>query len=407
MPIALDFLTRLISFDSVSRNSNEPISDCVATWLEELNFDVERTTYVDARGVRKCNLLARRDPLFPHNGNQPHSGNQSTAGSEAAPSGLVGPGGLAYFCHTDTVTADRWTGPGNDPFQAVVENGRVYGRGSCDMKGSLSAFLDATQLITAESQTHPLWIVCTADEEVGFEGAQHLVDHSSAFAQLAAADPVSIIGEPTRLHVIHAHKGIVGMRIRSQGKAAHSSTEMGINANVAMVPMLQTLLEIHERCCTDETLRNDAFDPPTLTWNFGVSDDMKTVNIVPDHSVAWASMRTMPGVDGREFVELVQRRANELGLAFDLYSGGDPMHTDADAPFVKQLCGIAEAYIGPNTPEAVCYATDACALGKLNRRVVCGPGSIEQAHTADEFIEIEQLEQGTRFYADAIRHWCC
>ncbi|MCM2370004.1 M20 family metallopeptidase [Aporhodopirellula aestuarii] len=390
MSTASDYLSRLISFDSVSRNSNEPVSDCVAAWLQELNFEVERTTYVDPRGVRKCNLLARRDPI---------AAQEQTLAS--------GTGGLAYFCHTDTVTADRWTGPGGNPFHAVFENGRIYGRGACDMKGSLAAMLDAAQSISLADQMRPLWIVCTADEEVGFEGAQYLVDHSAAFRDLASLDPVSIIGEPTRLSVIHAHKGIVGMRIRSQGKAAHSSTDMGINANVAMVPMLQTLLEIDEQCRTDETLRNDAFDPPTLTWNFGVSDEMKTVNIVPDHCTAWASMRTMPGVDGREIVERVRRRAEELGLSFDLYSGGDPMHTDRDAPFVKELCELAEPYIGANEPHAVCYATDGCVLGELNRRIVCGPGGIAQAHTSDEFIEIEQLENGVRFYQDAIRHWCC
>ncbi|MFG0288188.1 MAG: M20 family metallopeptidase [Rhodopirellula sp. JB044] len=401
---ALDNLTRLISFNSVSKNSNEPISDYVSSLLEELNFDVERTTYMDARGVLKCNLLACRRPLSSR---PKQDETQPSTAKDEKPSPKNAPGGLAYFCHTDTVTADRWTGPGGDPFSAIVLDGRLYGRGACDMKGSLVAFLDAARKVPREEQTLPLWIACTADEEVGFEGARFLTENSNAYTELVAADPVSIIGEPTMLHVIHAHKGICGMQIRSQGHAAHSSTDMGVNANVAMVPMLQTLLEIHNRCLTDEALRNDAFDPPTLTWNFGVSDAMKTVNIVPDHSNAWASMRTMPGVDGKDIIEQVKQRADELGLTFTLYSGGDPMHTDAEAPFIRELCELASTYIGPNSPEAVCYATDACAFGQLKRRVVCGPGSISQAHTTDEFIEIEQLESGSRFYQDAIRRWCC
>ncbi len=390
MTTVSDYLSRLISLDTISSRSNEAISDLVATWLRDLHFDVERTSYHDRHGVLKCNLVARRDPSVD-------AARSQTASHQS---------GLAYFCHTDTVPADRWTGPGGNPFVATLDRTRIYGRGACDMKGSLAAMLAAASQVDPASQTTPLWIVCTADEEVGFEGARDLVKHSVAFTKLAAVDPPCIIGEPTGLRVVHAHKGIVGFRVVSSGKAAHSSSDSGVNANVAMVPMLQTLWEINERCQTDVILQNPMFDPPTLTWNFGVSDGMNAVNVVPDQCTAWATFRTMPGVDGNELIEQVRSRAEELGLAFKIFPGGDPMQTPADAKCVSDLCELATPFIGENQPAAVCYATDACALGSLSQKMVCGPGEIAQAHTVDEFIEVEQLEKGVQLYESAIHHWC-
>lgn len=385
-----DYLSQLISLDSVSSRSNETISSLVATWLRELDFHVEQTSYRDRCGVLKCNLVARRGPVADPSSEVVNNRHR----------------GFAYFCHTDTVPADRWTGPGGDPFVAIADGTRIYGRGACDMKGSIAAMLAAAANIDPASHNSPLWIVCTADEEVGFEGARDLGEHSPAFAEIVTADPPCIIGEPTGLRVIHAHKGIVGFRVVSTGKAAHSSTDTGTNANVAMVPMLQTLLEIDKRCQTDLNLRNPTFDPSTLTWNFGVSDSMDAVNIVPDHSVAWASFRTMPGVDGSGLLSKVKRKADELGLTFEIFPGGDPMQTPADADCVRQLCHLAKPFIGENSPEAVCYATDACVLSALRQKMVCGPGEIAQAHTVDEFIEIDQLDQGVQLYESAIRHWC-
>jgi len=405
MSPALAYLRPLIAFDSISRRSNEPVSERVAGWLTDLGFDVEHTSYLDHNGVAKRNLVARRDPVTTVG--DPAEANAVREHSVGNQLLHRGPSGLAYFCHTDTVTADRWTGPGGNPFEAVEVDDRIYGRGSCDMKGSLAAMLAATGRVNVADQRRPLWIVCTADEEVGFEGARHIAQHSREFARIRATDPVSIIGEPTRLSVIHAHKGMIGLRIHSHGRAAHSSSLSGVNANVAMVPMLQTLAEIDERCRHDPTLRNNDFDPPTLTWNFGFSDGMKTVNIVPDHCTAWVSFRSMPGVDGQELIDQIQSRADELGLTVHRYPGGGPLHTDPESECVRDLCRLAEPFVGKSVSGTVCYATDGCALPELTQRIVCGPGDIMQAHTVDEFIETEQLENGVRLYQSAIEHWCC
>ena len=144
---SIDKIKSFVDCSSVSSTSNAEISAAVADSLDVLGFDVEKTTYLDPRGVTKVNLVASRKPL--------------AAGATEA-------GGLAYFCHTDVIPADHWTGPGGDPFKCVVRENRIYGRGSCDMKGSLVAMLSAVAKTLQVDQKAPLWIVCTADEEVGF-----------------------------------------------------------------------------------------------------------------------------------------------------------------------------------------------------------------------------------------------
>lgn len=269
------------------------------------------------------------------------------------------------------------------------------------MKGSLAAMLTAAHEVTADQQSSPWWIVCTADEEVGFAGVKHLVGQSQAYRALVQCQPVSIIGEPTRLNVVHAHKGIVGMRITSRGRAAHSSRSDGKNANQKMVPMLQTLLEINEETDRNPKYMDDRFDPPTLSWNFGVSDGSTAINITPDRSVAWISLRPMPEIDGSDLIAQVKSRAEELGLEFQLFDGGSPLWIERDAACIRDFCEIAGG-----EPSTVCYGTDGGELNELQNRVVFGPGDIAQAHTTDEWIELDQLQRGVDLFAQAARRWC-
>src|SRR6056297_2571080 len=177
----IETLRELVSFPSVSSSSNRSISDYVTRQLESLGFSVERTTYRDQHHTEKVNLVARRDPGSQREGPKTRERNLH---------------GLAYFCHTDVVPANHWAGPGGDPFRPTIEDNRLYGRGSCDMKGSLAAMLVAVAGVDVQEQNAPLWIVCTADEETGFLGAKHIVRHSAAYRGLADSDPVAIIGEP-------------------------------------------------------------------------------------------------------------------------------------------------------------------------------------------------------------------
>ncbi|WP_235935118.1 M20 family metallopeptidase [Candidatus Laterigemmans baculatus] len=378
---ALEITERLVRFASPSHVSNTPVTDWLEQQLKQAGFQCERIERTDAAGVAKSNLVARRGP----------------AGSDAA----VG-GGLAYFAHTDVVPADVWEGPGG-AFEPVVQDGRLYGRGSCDMKGSLAAMVAAAHSINPASQTHPLWIVCTADEEVGFHGARQVARESKLFRQMVAEQPVGIIGEPTELDVVHAHKGIEGCKLTSRGRAAHSSTREGRNANLAMVPLLDELLAIHRETERDSRWHDERFDPPTVTWTFGVSDFTHAINVTPAVSRAWVSFRTMPEIDGHELLERVRRKAVELGIEFEPLDGGGTLWVDADHPWVQSMCEMA----GRPAARTVSYCTDGGLFTELEALVVCGPGSIAQAHTTDEFIELDQLAAGVELYRKLIKSRCC
>ena len=377
LPIPL--LESLIRFPSVSSTSNVDITVHIEAVLDRLGFSLSRCDYRDARGVEKANLIATRAPA---------AGKSSGAG-------------IAYFCHTDVVPADDWSGPGG-PFDPVVTDDRIYGRGSCDMKGSLVAMLSAISRIDAASQTAPIHVICTADEEVAFVGAKHIVAHSQDYRDLVTSQPVAIIGEPTRCEVVHAHKGIFVFRIISRGRAAHSSTRDGVNANLAMVPMLVELLRLHDWSENDPSLQDGRFDPPTLSWNFGFTDHAKASNIVPARSEAWVSLRTMPTIDGETLVAAAAEKAKELGLEFKREKGGGYVWIEPDAPVIREMCEVAKC----EHPKTVCYGTDGGEFTQLKRMVICGPGDIAQAHTSDEFITKAQLDQGIEIYSAAIHRWC-
>jgi acetylornithine deacetylase len=203
------------------------------------------------------------------------------------------------------------------------------------------------------------------------------------------------------MSVVHAHKGIVGFQLTSHGRAAHSSTRDGVNANEVMVPMLQTLLEINELTNSDPAYLDHRFDPPTLSWNFGISDGSSAVNITPERSVAWVSLRPMPNINGQDLIELVAQRAEALGIEFKHMDGGDPFWVDPETECIQELCRL----VGGN-PKTVCYGTDGGEFTELRNRVVIGPGDIAQAHTSDEWIEIDQLRMGIDLYTQAIEKWC-
>ena len=369
-------LQTLIAFPSVSRDSNADVSRWVHGRLVELGFHTEQVEYHDRHGVLKVNVLGRRGE---------------------------GTGGLAYFAHTDVVPADAWRGPtGGDAFQSSINGGRMYGRGACDMKGSLAAFLAAASKVEGNNQRAPLTVVCTADEEVGFDGARQVVSRSVLYRQLVAEQPLGIIGEPTRLAVYHAHKGITGFQITSRGRAAHSSTRDGVNANLAMIPMLVELKALYQQTESDPDLQNAAFDPPTLSWNIGVSDGATAINVTPGRSRAWVSLRTMPSVDGNALIDRARTVAESLGLEFEMLHGGSPLWVDPQRPRVQRMCALA----GCATSGTVCYATDGGEFTELEDLVICGPGDIAQAHTDDEWIDLDQLQRGAALYEQAIREYC-
>jgi acetylornithine deacetylase len=314
----------------------------------------------------------------------------------------AGAGGMAYAGHTDVVPADDWFQPEHGPYRAVVDGDRVYGRGSCDMKGSIACMLAAVERLKNVSLDAPLYILATADEEIGYGGAKSIVSESKYFREMVAHDTRTVVGEPTMLEVVNVHKGSGRITATSRGRAAHSSTSEGLNANLAMIPFLQVMKEIHDETETNPAWQNTDFDPPTLAWNIGINDHTAATNITPPKSVCTVVLRAMPGIDVSPLLERVVAAGEAFGVDVKIDSLTDPLTTSPDAPVVRDLLEVT----GNAAAKTVTYGTDASVLTGLHNLVVFGPGDIAQAHTVNEWIVLEQLDKGTDVYETLIRRWC-
>ncbi|MCH2179209.1 MAG: M20/M25/M40 family metallo-hydrolase [Mariniblastus sp.] len=373
---ALRYTKRLVAFDSTSHKSNRMISKYLEMKLTKHGFVVEKIKYKDSNGVSKVNLVAKK-------------------GS--------GHGGLAYFCHSDVVPAKKWFTEKFGAFEPTVGKERLYGRGSCDMKGSIGCMLAAAQEFSWDDLKQPLFFICTADEEVGFHGARAVVEESKTYREMVSHGTKAIIGEPTSLEVVHAHKGSYEIVAKSKGKAAHSSTREGLNANLAMIPFLAEMKAIHDETETGPEYKNSLFQPSTVSWNIGIKDDAQALNITAASSKCTVYLRPMPEVDLEPLFERVLKCGAEQGLKVRINKWGEPFYAEPDSEFIQQTLKLA------NRPKAktVSYGTDGGMLTEIADKIVFGPGSIDQAHTHNEWISLEQLKLGTEMYAKMIRHWCC
>ncbi len=373
---ALQYAKELVAFESTSVLSNVSVSDYVEQILEKLGFATERIEYDDADGIRKANVIGKQGE---------------------------GSGGIAYFGHTDVVPADPWFTDEHGPFTPTVKDNKLYGRGSCDMKGSIACMLAAAEQMSAGELKQPIYITVTADEEIGYGGAAQVAKKSQLFREMVEGESNGIIGEPTMLEVVCAHKGTIWLVATSRGKAAHSSTRQGLNANLAMIPYLAEMKKIHDETESDVVWQNDEFDPPTLSWNIGINDHTKALNVTPPQSVCTVCFRPMPGQKADVLIERAQKSATDCGIDFEVRTRAEPLYVDANADFVQELLNLA----GRQNPTTVSYGTDGGKFTAMKKLVVFGPGDIAQAHTHDEWIELEQLELGTQMYVQLIRHWCC
>lgn len=372
---ALEHTSDMVAFGSISSQSNADVSDYVEGVLKRLEFDTERIEYADAAGVRKVNIVGKKGP---------------------------GTGGLAYFGHTDVVPADPWFTSEHGPFKPTVKAGRLYGRGSCDMKGSIGCILAAAERFLRKNMRFPLYVTCTADEEVGYTGAAEVARRSELFREMVMGESCGIVGEPTDLRVVYAHKGTYGFRAVSHGRAAHSSTRYGINANLAMIPFLAEMKAIHDETESDPAWQDERFDPPTLSWNIGINDHTAAVNITPPLSVCTVYFRLMPGQKPDVLLERARAAATRCGLEFEVKGAANPLFVDPKSELVTGLLAI----VGESTPQTVTYGTDGTQFTALKKLAVFGPGNIAQAHTFDEWISLDQLDRGTRLYEQAIGRWC-
>ncbi len=363
---ACGILETLVGFDTVSRHSNLALIDWVQTYLEEQGATCKRLPNGDGK---KANFYASLGPQVP--------------------------GGLVLSGHTDVVPVDgqAWSA---DPFTLLHKDGRLYGRGACDMKGFIACALALAPRFAAAELKRPVHFVFSYDEEVGCRGAPDLI---AAMRRDLPAPAAVLVGEPTNMQVVSAHKGLCAYAVRITGKEAHSSLpHNGASAVMAAVRLMAEL----DAIATDLQARaapHSPFEPPHGTLTIGMVRGGTAVNILARTCTFMWDLRLTPG-DDRAAIEARFARKVEAVLA-DMRKTAPQARIDVEclsaAPPLRPEAGSAAEHIarlltGDNQSRVVSYGTEAGLFQHAGMpAVVCGPGSIEQAHKADEYVSLEQL----------------
>lgn len=370
----LDLMTRLISFPTVSRDTNLPLIDWVEDYLAGHGITAHRHYHED--GTKAA--------LFAH------------VGPEA-------PGGIVLSGHTDVVPVDGqpWT---SDPWTVTERDGRYFGRGTCDMKGFDALALWALVAAHQRGVCRPLQIALSYDEELGCTGAPPMIDRMREV--LPRADTV-IVGEPSMLQAVTAHKGGKGFLLDVWGHEVHSSIAyQGVSAIMEAARIIQWANEVNaEEAAKTPGPVAALFDPPYTTLHTGTIAGGTAANITAKHCRFDLGYRAVPSDDEEAW------RRRVLDKVAEVEAGMRAVHPDArievtekfDVPGLKpETDGRAEqlvrALTGDNAGHVVSYGTEA---GQFQQRgysaVVCGPGDIAQAHQPDEYITVAQFQAGHAF----------
>ena len=370
---AIDELRDLVAFDTTSRNTNLPLIDHVEAKLLALGAVCERIPSTDGK---KANLHARFGPAVP--------------------------GGVILSGHTDVVPVDGqpWT---SDPWALTDKgDGKLYGRGTCDMKGFSACILALAPKMAEADLKKPVHIALSYDEEVGCLGAPALIDR---IMEGPIQPAMVVVGEPTDMKVVTAHKGLFSMVVKVRGREAHSSlVKDGACAVTHAVPLMNFLVE--EAAKMEAAAPADSpFNPPYGTLTIGEVKGGTALNILALDCEFGTLMRPCPWDDLHGLAERLREKA--AGIEAEMKKAAPEARIEisirSDVPaFAPEDNGLAERLArqltGDNSTRVVSYGTEAGQFQKAGLSVVvCGPGSISQAHQPDEFVAIDQLEECCAF----------
>jgi acetylornithine deacetylase len=313
---------------------------------------------------------------------------------------------VLFDAHQDTVPVDGMT---IDPFDADLRDGRIWGRGACDVKGGMASML--TALARAKSlPDHPTVIMsCTCDEELGQTGARTLANcwkNSKQTLGFPSPPNLAIVAEPTSLDVVTAHRGTVRWKIRVSGRAVHSSQpDLGVNAIYRMAQLIQALQDYAGLLAT-RVPQHSLCGPATLS--VGRIEGGTSVNMVPDWCAIEIDRRTLPGEDvAWALDDINQFLRQRLEFEFDMQTptGGSSLDDDNNSELGMLLGRSIDSQRGGHREIGVAYTTHAPQYAAIGLpTIVFGPGSIEQAHTKDEWIEVAQIEQATEILVHFLSH---
>jgi acetylornithine deacetylase len=363
-----EILATLVGFDTTSRDSNIPLIAWVENYLDGFKVPHLRVDYEDGR---KTNLFA-------------------TIGPDIA-------GGVILSGHTDVVPVDGqdWH---SDPFTLTEKDGLLYGRGSADMKGFLAVTLALVQEFVKLNLRVPIHLAFSCDEEVGCKGVRPLVDYLRTHPKKPSA---AIIGEPTLMKVVNGHKSAVRFSTEVTGHESHSAlTDRGVNAIMVAAEIIHEISQIKD----DLIKRGDptnSYDPPYSTIHVGVISGGTANNIVPKTcSFNWET-RLLPTADNdyvpgriraltQKLEPAMKAVSPDAGIQFEQANSVPGLAAEKDSPAEQLALRCSHS----NSTHTVSYCTEAGLFQQAGiPAVVCGPGSIEQAHKPDEFIAVSELRK--------------
>ncbi|XOV79705.1 MAG: acetylornithine deacetylase [Aestuariibacter sp.] len=311
-----------------------------------------------------------------------------------------GAGGLLLSGHTDTVPCDEhlWT---SSPFALTEKNNRLYGLGSCDMKGFFAFIYEALQTIPLNKLQKPLYILGTADEETSMAGARFFMQ------QKLIKPDVAIIGEPTELKPIYKHKGHMAHSLKIRGESGHSSDpKRGVNAIEIMHEAIQQLIRLKQSLLSNQDTQ---FSVPETTMNFGHIHGGDGENRICGHCQLNFDVRPVPGLNDEQVISRIDEALAPLKLQYP-----DRIERSLMYPTVSsfasrneyRLLDIAEELLGAK-PQIANYCTEAPFINQLGcDTLILGPGSIQQAHQPDEFMALDYINPTVQLLQGLIKKYC-
>ncbi len=370
-------LERLISFPTVSNRPLTALAAYVTERFESMGFRIER--FDDPTETGKCSLIASIGP--------------------------AGTDGLILSGHMDVVPTEGqpWS---SDPFALTERDGKLYGRGTADMKGFIAACMQALGRIPPSAYSRELILIWTHDEEVGCLGSARLVDALSGGDRLFPK--ACLIGEPTNFRILRMHPGHVGIAVDVTGEAAHSSRpDLGVNAIEACADIVIAARDLaRELEC--EAIELPELDRPWVAFNIAGIRGGNAINIVPDTCRLEIGYRPLPGMEPHAVYGRLIERIEALGLSTpvrtEILRTTPGLMTSEGTPLQRLL----EPHADHPGCGAATFATDGGNLSRLGiEPLVFGPGSIEVAHQADEFVELGQLLRAAHVIENVVRQRCC
>ena len=375
---SIDWLIYLIGFNTVSSESNLALIEAVATFCRQLGLE----------------------PILTHNEAQTKANLFLTVPATTTDNPVYS-GGMVLSGHTDVVPVKGqvWS---SDPFVAQIREGKLYGRGACDMKGFIACALNLLPHVVELSQAgkldKPLHLALSFDEEVGCLGAPLILQD---MAMRGIHPKYCIVGEPSNMQMVVAHKGISVYRCSVHGKSVHSSlTPQGVNA-ISYASRLIGFIDELAQSLSERTDNDGYFDVPFSTLSVGTITGGTATNIVPNLCEFTFDYRNLPHMGQDAIIKPIEQQIavlNQQMQAVDPNTGIEliqtedvPAMTDAQSGALQQLVA---GLVGDDAVNKVAYATEGGQFTNAGiATIICGPGSIEQAHKADEFVTLEQIQR--------------